>query len=108
MIEQIKHIEDLNALHWVLAYTGLIVHVIMKVANIKGDLSEGLTRRFMLTTLASFFMIPVLLLICTEGSLKEMLPINYLTSFLAGYQTQSIITNIGTFTKKTVTEGGEN
>ncbi len=102
MVEQIKHIADLTPLHWVLAYTGLIVHIIMKLANITGKLADGLTRRFIFTTLASFFMIPVILLICTEGSIKELLPINYLTAFLTGYQTQSIITNIGAFTKKNI------
>jgi hypothetical protein len=94
VVEQISHIVDLTPLHWALAYTGLIVHVLMKIGNTKGSIKDSFTRKFTMTTLASFLLIPAILLICTDTGMKELLPINYLTSFLAGYQTQSLMNNL--------------
>ena len=94
MVEQIKHIVDLTPLHWFLSYIGLAVHVIMKMANMRGTIKSNLNRKFVLTTVASFLLIPAILLICTDTGMKELLPINYLTAFLAGYQTQSLMNNL--------------
>lgn len=99
MIEQIKDIAELTPLHWFLAYIGLIVHILMKFGNIKGDLRKALTRKTIATIFSSALLIPVILLICTDTGMNEILPINYLTAFLAGYQTQSIINNLVTLRK---------
>lgn len=104
MIEQIKHITDLTPLHWALAYTGLIVHILLKIGNQKGTLSGLFTRKFVVTNLASFILIPTLLLICTDTGMKELLPINYLTAFLAGYQTQSLMSNVLSLRKQIANE----
>lgn len=63
----------------------------MKLAELPGGLFEGLTKKDILVTIASAVAIPVILIICTDTSIKEMLPINYLTAFLAGWQTQAFI-----------------
>lgn len=94
MVEQIKHIADLTSLHWALAYTGLLVHILMKIGNMKGKIWINFSRKFVTSTIASFLLIPVILLVCTDTGMKELLPINYLTAFLAGYQTQSLMANI--------------
>jgi hypothetical protein len=94
MVEQIKHITDLSPLHWALAYTGLIVHILMKIGNMKGSLLNNFSRKFIMSSIASFLLIPAILLICTDTGMKELLPINYLTAFLAGYQTQSLMANV--------------
>lgn len=107
MVEQIKHITDLSPLHWALAYTGLIVHILLKVGNQTGAMSSILTRKFIVTNLASLLLIPALLLICTDTGMKELLPINYLTAFLAGYQTQSLMNNVLSFKKQTLDESNE-
>jgi hypothetical protein len=94
MVEQIKHIADLTPLHWALAYTGLLVHILMKIGNMRGSIKDSFTRKFITTTIASFLLIPAILLICTDTGIKELLPINYLTAFLSGYQTQSLMSNL--------------
>ena len=94
MVEEIKYITDLTPLHWALAYTGLLVHLLLKVGNMKGNLWVNFSRKFVTSTIASFLLIPAILLICTDTGMKELLPINYLTAFLAGYQTQSLMANI--------------
>jgi len=104
MVEQIKHITELTPLHWALAYTGLIVHVLMKIGNMKGPLKNNISRKVTMTTLASFLLIPAILLICTDTGMKELLPINYLTAFLAGYQTQSLMNNLLSLRKPQVHE----
>lgn len=93
-MNQIAHITELSSLHWALAYTGLLVHLLMKVGNMKGNLWINFSRKFVTSTIASFLLIPAILLICTDTGMKELLPINYLTAFLAGYQTQSLMANI--------------
>lgn len=107
MVEQIKHIADLTPLHWALAYTGLVVHLLMKIGNMKGKIWVNFSRKFVTSTLASFLLIPAILLICTDTGMKELLPINYLTAFLAGYQTQSLMANIVSLKKLRADESDE-
>jgi hypothetical protein len=104
MVEQIKHIADLTPLHWALAYTGLLVHILMKIGNMRGSLKASFTRKFITTTIASFLLIPAILLICTDTGVKELLPINYLTAFLSGYQTQSLMSNLLSLRKSSSNE----
>lgn len=100
MIDHIQNIASLTPLHWSLAYTGLIVHILIKLAGTTGSIRTALNKQFVLTTLASFLMIPALLLICTDTAMKELLPINYVTAFLSGYQTQEMLMVISSFTRK--------
>jgi len=88
-------IPALNALHWILAYLGLAVHLLLKMSETPGGLFDGFTKKDILTTIASIIAIPAILIVCTDTALKEALPINYVTAFLAGYQTQSFLRAIG-------------
>lgn len=107
MIQQIKDIADLTVLHWGLAYGGLIVHVLLKLSEIKGKFFLGIKRKDIFTAIASAILIPIILIICTDTEIKTLLPINYLTAFLAGYQTQSFVRSI-TKIGKTKLSGDEN
>jgi len=77
-----------------IAYGGLLIHVIMKLAELPGNLLDGWTKKDWLVTIASVVSIPIILIMCTDTSMKDILPINYVTSFLAGYQTQSFLKSI--------------
>jgi hypothetical protein len=88
-------IPELQPLHWILAYTGLAVHLLLKMAETPGGLLDGFTKKDVLITLASILAIPAILIVCTDTSLRELLPINYVTAFLAGYQTQSLLRTFG-------------
>ena len=99
MIEQIKHIEDLTVIHWFLAYAGLLVHVLMKLGEVEGAFFAGIKRKEVFTVLSSIILVPIILIICTDSSMKEVLPINYVTAFLAGYQTQSFVRSVAKFSK---------
>lgn len=98
-------IPGLDALHWILAYLGLSVHVLMKMAETPGSLFAGFTKKDVLTTIASVIAIPAILIVCTDTSLKDILPINYVTAFLAGYQTQSLLRSMGAIGGKYMTGG---
>lgn len=90
----------LDATHLVLAYGGLFLHVLLKLAEMPGNLLGSVNKRMVLITIASAIAIPIILLICTDTSMKDILPINYVTAFLAGYQTQSFLRSIGSLGDK--------
>lgn len=91
-----------DILHLLLAYMGLLIHVILKLAQLPGTLFEGFTKKDSLVIIASALSIPVILLLCSDTAMKEFLPINNVTAFLAGYQTQSFLKTFSNFTKKTI------
>jgi hypothetical protein len=99
MIEQIKHIEDLTVIHWFLAFAGLAVHVLMKLGEVQGAFFANIKRKEVFTIIASMILVPIILIVCTDSSVKQILPINYVTAFLAGYQTQSFVRSIAKFSK---------
>lgn len=53
-------------------------------------------------------MIPVLLILSYDTSLKDILPINNLTAVLAGWQTQSIFKSLMLFAGKKIIKNEEN
>lgn len=91
------HIEGLNALHFILAYAGMIIYILAKLAEVfPKDEFNG--RKFLkeniITTIISIIGIPVLLVIATDPSVKEFLPINNVTAVLCGWQTQSLFKSV--------------
>jgi len=87
--------EHFNTLHLFLAYGGLLLHTIIKLAENPCSGLKCFNKKEILVTLASVISIPIILIICTDTSMKDILPINHVTAFLAGYQTQSILKTIG-------------
>jgi hypothetical protein len=78
---------------WLIAVGGAAIHIIMKIAEIPENTSilKGFSRKDKFVTIASFIAIPVIMIIMTDTSLKELMPLNYITAFLTGYQTQSFL-----------------
>lgn len=89
-----SNLEQLTIFHWLLAYGGLLVHLLLKLAEVKGSLISGLSRKEVFTFLSSVLLVPMILIICTDSPMKDVLPINYVTAFLTGYQTQSMMRSI--------------
>jgi hypothetical protein len=85
----------LDVTYLLLAYGGLILHVLLKLAELPGNLLSGVDKRMILVTIASIIAIPIILIICSDTSMGNLLPINHITAFLAGYQTQSFLRTIG-------------
>tara|TARA_R110000751_G_scaffold16709_1_gene52603 strand:- start:299 stop:625 length:327 start_codon:yes stop_codon:yes gene_type:complete len=83
---------EIHWLHLVLAYTGMIIHVLMKLGELdKGSDFDikGFIKKNKWQMIASVLMIPVLLLMATDSSMSEILPLNNVTAVLAGWQTNS-------------------
>lgn len=83
----------LEPLHFLLAYAGLILNLLMKLGEEfpLSDFSFNMFfRKYFISILFSIIAIPVLLIVATDTSIHEFLPINYVTSVLCGWQTQSI------------------
>lgn len=91
------HIEGLQPVYFLLAYAGMIIHVLMKLAKVFNR-PDFTWKTFIRTNIISFFVsligIPVLLILATDESVKDILPINNVTAMLAGWQTQSLFKTI--------------
>ena len=91
------HVEGIEPLHYLLAYAGMIIHILMKLAKVFNlpDFSARLFfKRNFIPFLISMIGIPVLLIVATDATVKEFLPINNVTAVLAGWQTQSLFKSV--------------
>lgn len=91
------HIEGLEPMHFILAYAGMTIHILMKLAEVfnKPDFTwRNFVLQNIISTLVSIVGIPVLLIVATDKSIKDVLPINYVTAMLAGWQTQSLFKTV--------------
>jgi hypothetical protein len=97
IIAQKIHDGGLDAIHFILAYAGMLIHILMKLAEVfpRPDFSyKNFIRKNLITTIISIIGIPVLLIVATDTSLHELLPVNYITAVLCGWQTQSLFKTI--------------
>ena len=100
--------ENLDYLHWILAFAGALIHVLLKVQEVTQDkkyVFGSYLKKNWASVTATIVMIPVLLLVLSDTSLSEILPINHVTALLAGYQTDSLFKSlIGLGKKKYIDE----
>lgn len=83
----------LEPLHFILAYAGLALSLTMKMGEEypTTDFSfKGFFKKYIISIIFSLIAIPVILVMATDTSMHEFLPINYVTAVLAGWQTQAI------------------
>lgn len=83
----------LNSIHFLLAYSGLLLSLLMKMAEeypLPGFKMKEFFKRYLISILFSLIAIPVLLIVATDTTMKDFLPINYVTAVLAGWQTQAV------------------
>ena len=87
----------IDFIHIALAYAGMIVHILVKYEKVRFKKDFNL-RIFLHTisvpTLINILCIPIILILMGDSSLSDVLPINNVTSVLAGYQTQSIFKSL--------------
>jgi hypothetical protein len=87
-------------IHLVLAYIGMLLHMLVKLAELNEQKDFNLisyAKKNIYTVIASIIMIPVLLILSSDTSLKDVLPINNVTAVLAGWQTQSVFRSLMSF-----------
>lgn len=94
-METINELQEagLEPLHFLLAYAGLLLNLLMKLGEDfpLPDFSMKLfMKKYFISILFSVIAIPVLLIVATDTSIHEFLPINYVTAVLCGWQTQSL------------------
>lgn len=87
----------IDLLHIGLAYAGMVIHILVKYEKVRFKKDFKL-RVFLHTisvpTLINIISIPIILILMGDSSLADVLPINNVTSVLAGYQTQSIFKSL--------------
>lgn len=82
----------LTSLHWVLAFAGAFIYVLLKIQEMNTQANYkfgGYLKKHWASTIATIIMIPVSLLILSEN-FPDILPINNITATLVGYQTNSM------------------
>lgn len=104
-IEEIFRMSGLSVVHFILAYMGMAIHVLIKLQEL--NQTAGFTigeyaKKNIYSIIASVISIPVILLLSTDTALKEWFHINYATAVLAGWQTQSLFKSLMTLTGKKI------
>lgn len=96
--------ETLTVMHVIMAYAGMIIHILFKLAKISKKPEFRLSifiKENGFSIAATFLSIPVILIMATDPAIKDTLPINNVTAVLAGWQTNSTFKNLmGLFGKK--------
>lgn len=105
-------ISQISPQHFILAYVGMFLHILMKLSELSKtpDFSIGkFVKKNIYTMIATFIMIPLLLIMAKEEAIKSVLPINNVTAVLAGWQTNSLFkTVMSLFGKKSQSNSSEN
>lgn len=86
--------ENVHLIHWVLAFAGATLHVLKKVdeeSHKEGYKFGNYLKKNKFRVIITAITIPVLMLIM-DGNFEDILPINNVTSVLAGYQADSLFT----------------
>lgn len=94
------HIGGLTTLHYLLAYAGMLLHFLMKLAEVFNHPAFSMRyfiKANIIPLIISIIGIPVLLIVATDSAIKDILPINYVTAVLAGWQTQSVFKTLFAF-----------
>lgn len=76
---------------YIIAAAGLCLHILFKLAEYPGGLLSGWTKKDTLVTIASAIAVPIIMIILKDPSIQDLMPLNKITAFLVGYQTQSFL-----------------
>lgn len=91
IVEHVKSIAGVTMTHWFLAYASLLGKIFLDMSRVDGPVKEVFNTKNIFRTLASIIFVPVLMILCTSTELKTMLPINHLTAFFVGFQTEALL-----------------
>lgn len=87
----------LEPIHFVLAYAGMTLCLLARMGE-EYPLPDFVFKKFLkqklISIIFSIIAIPVILVVATDSSIHEFLPINLVTAVLAGWQTQSIFKSV--------------
>lgn len=84
--------EGITYVHWILAALGLILYYLRQIGNFDGEKwKDAFDRKQITLLISSVIFIPILFFVCSESGMSEIIPINYLTAVIAGYQTRDVM-----------------
>ena len=89
--------EHANPLHWLVAYAGALIHLLLKLAEHRkeaGFTFGGWAKENLLHTIINIISIPVVLILMGDPAVQQYLPLTYPTALLAGWQTQSMLKSL--------------
>jgi len=87
---------EFELIHLFLAYAGMSVHALIQLQkSLNQYKSEFSFKTYMLKNaihlIADVITIPIIIIIFTDPSMKELWPMNYLTATFTGYTSQSML-----------------
>lgn len=92
----------IEAIYWFLAYAGAIIHFMVKWMESRKPFMKFWNRSVYIPMIISAMAIPVILILLTEPFISGVLPLNKLTAFIAGYQTQSVLKSFVTIFNRNI------
>lgn len=97
----------IESTYWFLAYSGVLIHFMVKWMESKRPLEVFWQRDVFVPMIISGMSIPVILILLTEPFVASVLPLNKLTAFIAGYQTQSVLKSFVTIFNRNTSSNNE-
>ena len=87
----------LEPMHFFLAYAGMILCLLARMGEeypLPDFVLKTFFKRKVISIIFSIIGIPVILIVATDSSIHEFLPINYVTAVLGGWQTQALFKSV--------------
>lgn len=86
--------ENITTVEWFIAFSAMLVTFlknlnVAKDANNKFSLAAYIKAKWV-AMLSTMILLPTVLLVCTDPTMEDILPINKVTAFLAGLQIDSV------------------
>jgi len=103
--------EQITLIQWFIAFSAMLVRILKNINVAQEDNKFTFTSYFRkkgVAMLATLILLPVVLLVCTDSSLNQILPINNVTAFLAGFQTDWVCDAIVELSKAKINKNKEN
>lgn len=97
------HLEGITLLHWLLAFAGLMLHLLMKLEKARklpGFTFGKFFSENIISSICSALIIPICMIVCNDPAVATMVPITNATALLVGYQSRSFFKAIMDMAKK--------
>lgn len=85
--------EKITTVEWFIAFSAMLVTFLKNLNVAKEDNKFSIKAYFKakwVSMLATAILLPTVLLVCTDPTMSDILPINKVTAFLAGLQVDSV------------------
>lgn len=98
--------ENITLIQWFIAFSAMLVTFLRNLNVAKDSTNKFSIKAYFkakwINMLSTAILLPIILLVCADPILSDILPINNVTAFLAGYQTDSLCDSIVEISKNKI------